>query len=151
MVKPHRLYASTLQCIFHLLVVSQLQNLYKKKIDLMLIKTTIFTYLPIQNSSPNLPIIDLELTHFFCASLHIQGASVGVNIYMYFWSKKKEVDRGRTRTCNPQIRSLVPYPLGHTASVLEVKDQRGSVFLTCSNVQNTFQERVNPAFKDNIL
>ena len=27
---------------------------------------------------------------------------------------KKFIDRGRTRTCNPQIRSLVPYPLGHT-------------------------------------
>ena len=27
---------------------------------------------------------------------------------------KKRIDRGRTRTCNPQIRSLVPYPLGHT-------------------------------------
>ena len=26
----------------------------------------------------------------------------------------KSVDRDRTRTCNPQIRSLVPYPLGHT-------------------------------------
>ena len=25
-------------------------------------------------------------------------------------------DRDRTRTCNPQIRSLMPYPLGHTAS-----------------------------------
>ena len=24
-------------------------------------------------------------------------------------------DRDRTRTCNPQIRSLMPYPLGHTA------------------------------------
>ena len=30
---------------------------------------------------------------------------------------KKDDDRGRTRTCNPQIRSLVPYPLGHTAPV----------------------------------
>ena len=27
---------------------------------------------------------------------------------------EKYTDRGRTRTCNPQIRSLVPYPLGHT-------------------------------------
>ena len=26
-------------------------------------------------------------------------------------------DRDRTRTCNPQIRSLVPYPLGHTTSL----------------------------------
>ena len=26
-------------------------------------------------------------------------------------------DRDRTRTCNPQIRSLVPYPLGHTTLV----------------------------------
>ena len=28
--------------------------------------------------------------------------------------KKYFFDRDRTRTCNPQIRSLVPYPLGHT-------------------------------------
>ena len=27
----------------------------------------------------------------------------------------KVSDRDRTRTCNPQIRSLMPYPLGHTA------------------------------------
>ena len=27
---------------------------------------------------------------------------------------RKYFDRDRTRTCNPQIRSLVPYPLGHT-------------------------------------
>ena len=28
--------------------------------------------------------------------------------------KKVHIDRDRTRTGNPQIRSLVPYPLGHT-------------------------------------
>ena len=28
-------------------------------------------------------------------------------------------DRDRTRTCNPQIRSLMPYPLGHTAGRCE--------------------------------
>ena len=28
----------------------------------------------------------------------------------------KDIDPGRTRTCNPQIRSLVPYPLGDKAS-----------------------------------
>ena len=28
-------------------------------------------------------------------------------------------DRDRTRTCNPQIRSLMPYPLGHTAADVE--------------------------------
>ena len=26
---------------------------------------------------------------------------------------KHHIDHDRTRTCNPQIRSLVPYPLGH--------------------------------------
>ena len=31
--------------------------------------------------------------------------------------KKDCTDRDRTRTCNPQIRSLMPYPLGHTAQV----------------------------------
>ena len=29
--------------------------------------------------------------------------------------KKKVVDLGRTRTCNPLIRSQMPYPLGHRA------------------------------------
>ena len=27
----------------------------------------------------------------------------------------KDFDLDRTRTCNPQIRSLMPYPLGHKA------------------------------------
>ena len=31
------------------------------------------------------------------------------------WRQKVFIDRDRTRTCNPQIRSLMPYPLGHTA------------------------------------
>ena len=34
-------------------------------------------------------------------------------IYKSFFS----TERDRTRTCNPQIRSLVPYPLGHTPSL----------------------------------
>ena len=30
------------------------------------------------------------------------------------WETQENIfDRDRTRTCNPQIRSLVPYPLGH--------------------------------------
>ena len=33
---------------------------------------------------------------------------------------QKGIDHGRTRTCNPQIRSLVPYPLGHAASLTRV-------------------------------
>ena len=28
--------------------------------------------------------------------------------------REDSIERDRTRTCNPQIRSLVPYPLGHT-------------------------------------
>ena len=35
--------------------------------------------------------------------------------------KTKRIDRDRTRTCNPQIRSLVPYPLGHTVSATGVR------------------------------
>jgi hypothetical protein len=33
---------------------------------------------------------------------------------------KVKDDPGRTRTCNPQIRSLVPYPLGHRACCFNV-------------------------------
>ena len=42
--------------------------------------------------------------------------------FLYYIEKKtpqntkKFTDRDRTRTCNPQIRSLMPYPLGHTAA-----------------------------------
>ena len=36
-----------------------------------------------------------------------------LNIYI----DKKNLDPGRTRTCNPLIRSQMPYPLGHRASV----------------------------------
>ena len=31
-----------------------------------------------------------------------------------FVPKWRENERDRIRTCNPQIRSLMPYPLGHT-------------------------------------
>ena len=34
------------------------------------------------------------------------------------WNMKNVNDRDRTRTCNPQIRSLMPYPLGHTATYI---------------------------------
>ena len=30
---------------------------------------------------------------------------------------KKKIDPGRIRTCNPLIRSQMPYPLGHRATV----------------------------------
>ncbi len=38
------------------------------------------------------------------------------SLIILFEIKKKFNDHGRTRTCNPQIRSLMPYPLGHAAS-----------------------------------
>ena len=40
-----------------------------------------------------------------------------VNIIFLLCEKDFHIpDRDRTRTCNPQIRSLMPYPLGHTAA-----------------------------------
>ena len=42
----------------------------------------------------------------------------------------KNHDRGRTRTCNLQIRSLAPYPLGHTAPVGRVGGTIWDRFLT---------------------
>ena len=34
---------------------------------------------------------------------------------------KFKTESDRTRTCNPQIRSLMPYPLGHTPSCVIIK------------------------------
>ena len=38
---------------------------------------------------------------------------------LYHLQKNKNFERDRTRTCNPQIRSLGPYPLGHTPYIEE--------------------------------
>ena len=38
--------------------------------------------------------------------------------YVGNYQKKRNFDLDRTRTCNPQIRSLMPYPLGHKAAIL---------------------------------
>lgn len=35
--------------------------------------------------------------------------------FLKVFNKKKNDDLGRTRTCNPLIRSQMPYPLGHKA------------------------------------
>ena len=37
-------------------------------------------------------------------------------------------DRGRTRTCNPQFRKLMPYPLGHTATFIYLSYHINSEF-----------------------
>uniref|UniRef100_A0A1I7U5D7 EGF_CA domain-containing protein n=1 Tax=Caenorhabditis tropicalis TaxID=1561998 RepID=A0A1I7U5D7_9PELO len=42
----------------------------------------------------------------------------------YVYKKAKDFDHGRTRTCNPQIRSLVPYPLGHAATKFLLQKRR---------------------------
>ena len=44
----------------------------------------------------------------------IKGLSPSIFAENGMTSSEKGIDRDRTRTCNPQIRSLVPYPLGHT-------------------------------------
>ena len=55
--------------------------------------------------------------------------------------EEKVSDRDRTRTCNLQIRSLAPYPLGHTVSywplTLPVKPTSASyqTMLQCSSLQ----------------
>ena len=46
----------------------------------------------------------------------------GIVVSMHISTKKKLkhcTDPGRTRTCNPWIRSPVPYPLGHRATVTQ--------------------------------
>ena len=73
-------------------------------------------------------------TRYHCAtspleigsSNHLEGNSgrqeppmIYRGLYLLFsqlWGSKiwKVYERDRTRTCNPQIRSLMPYPLGHT-------------------------------------
>ena len=43
------------------------------------------------------------------------GMMVLLLLNIYF--DKKNLDPGRTRTCNPLIRSQMPYPLGHRADL----------------------------------
>ena len=47
------------------------------------------------------------------------------------YEDKKCFNRDRTRTCNPQIRSLVPYPFGHTAPCVLCTS---ILFYLCQNI-----------------
>ncbi len=40
------------------------------------------------------------------------------SLFDVFLTKAFGINLGRTRTCNPQIRSLVPHPLGHKATLI---------------------------------
>ena len=40
--------------------------------------------------------------------------------------EEKNIDPGRTRTCNPLIRSQMPYPLGHRAKLVKSVLNKGS-------------------------
>ncbi len=72
---------------------------------------------------------------------------------MYFWPKPvafltvrwKINDLGRTRTCNPQIRSLVPYPLCHKATLILVfrLTSRPSTFWCQKNWIHLYQRYSN--------
>ena len=54
-----------------------------------------------------------------CFPLRSQVGVSAQNLSVKGVNWKKKIDPGRTRTCNPQIRSLVPYPLGHKALAIE--------------------------------
>ena len=56
--------------------------------------------------------VDLSASSISISQTHITGHDTHGNREKY-WNKITYPDHDRTRTCNPQIRSLVPYPLGH--------------------------------------
>ena len=60
---------------------------------------------------------EISQENFFCLreSDHVPKMRGNKDFKTYAFFHKK-IDRDRTRTCNPQFRSLVPYPLGHTVS-----------------------------------
>ena len=47
----------------------------------------------------------------------VGGSSPPGGACFFFHTEGKNIDPGRTRTCNPLIRSQMPYPLGHRASL----------------------------------
>ena len=71
-----------------------------------------------------------------------------------YW-QTKGIDRDRTRTCNPQIRSLVPYPLGHTVSVSIECHQWGLVLLPstpcCNNLRAKTIKSVKIALNSRLI
>ena len=65
-----------------------------------------------------------------------QQDSMSCHYNNQFINETKNFDRDRTRTCNPQIRSLVPYPLGHTTSADDSQ-------LFCYNYREDFNSYCN--------
>ena len=60
----------------------------------------------------------------------------GMIVILCVRKKVFPTDHDRTRTCNPQIRSLVPYPLGHMVYLLKAN----KTFITTTPVfQSMFQ------------
>ena len=69
-------------------------------------------------------------------------ASPGARYFRLRKKTKFEVfDHDRTRTCNPQIRSLVPYPLGHTPSQLTMMPNQTPYFSISRHVAIFFCRR----------
>ena len=57
---------------------------------------------------PKIPSSNLAIgKNFLSPDKHIVLRMLILKIYKIF-------ERDRTRTCNPQLRKLMPYPLGHT-------------------------------------
>ena len=60
-------------------------------------------------------VSDYKMLLFFCRNIF---GSDFQESFLVPTKSKKFPDCGRIRTCNPQNRSLMPYPLGHTALVV---------------------------------
>ena len=74
----------------------------------VMLDADVFYYLSMDMDTQHVTSLQL---HYHCNSSNITpDAIISVSVLI------KKTDRDRTRTCNPQIRSLVPYPLGHTVS-----------------------------------
>ena len=74
-------------------------------------------------------VLDPSVSHWLCLAWTWDSALTGASKRLVsntenFYTKMIKrffFDRDRTRTCNPQIRSLVPYPLGHTTFVTTIE------------------------------
>ena len=62
------------------------------------------------------------------------------------YEDKKCFNRDRTRTCNPQIRSLVPYPFGHTVPCFLCIPLLFPIWQTATGVAMICQAKTTPLF-----
>ena len=89
--------------------------IFGKNADAELPNISAITYKLWRPSATICETLSIHFKKYFQPETAVSYYCYNISIHDVMQTSARKIDPGRTRTCNPQIRSLVPYPLGHRA------------------------------------